>query len=132
MVKNFFNSINNAIQWTKKWHFMHLFFVLAFVLDFLLVSFYLFIGYLSVGAGEPSKDALEETLNIYILGDFCFLYILFIPALVLSILFAIINFIKFSKPYVVNGFLLYNKYYHLIYIFSIARILFYILSSDLS
>lgn len=135
MIRKFINKLYNFIQWTKKWHFCHLLLVPVFLTTILtgdLIGIFFFI-YLVMQL--KFREAFLTFLYYHLLFYALVIYCITIPVTIMTIYFAIINFIKSKKPFIFNGFLLNNKYYNLIYIISLFNffcfIIFRLLPSEL-
>ncbi len=106
MLKNILSKINNFIQWTKKWHFFH---------AFLLISSLVMLT--MTGISLPYTGWIENLqLTYYFLSFFIYLFAIAI-ALIIQILFSIINLCIHKNIQIKNHFLLKNKIYNGIYYF---------------
>ena len=122
MIKKLFQKIYDFIQWTKKWHFCHVFLVGSFATT---TGFFIFITILFAISFTPlfgNNISIAENIiayiNLYMLFWLFAFVCLFLPSIFIQIFFAAFNFIKYKKIYITNNFLLNNKIYNLIYVFS--------------
>ncbi len=132
-MKNFIEKINSWIQWTKQWHFFHVFFVGSFLLcnwfPYAIMFLYL-IGYIYIlFTGDISALTDEDDYSWKLLAVPALLVFLFshFIIVILGILTELIIFIKRRKHQqtmsVKSSFLLNNKIYNFLYInFVIASV----------
>ena len=129
-MRKFIKKINNWIQWTKQWHFFHIFFVGSFLvynwIPFLIMYIY-FLGYVyELITNDITEEPFEwvfyihDTLNWYLYTHlYAVLFALFVTGLI---------FIKKWKNKqqikVQSSFLLNNKFYEMIYVNSVFAFLF--------
>ena len=111
MLKNIIDSINNFIQWTKKWHICHIY-----------INIFLSIFIYSLFFVLKNKNILQELFENIVCSVFI-LYIMAYYALLIILLVSIISHIKQKKLHVVNHFLLHNKFYNFYYTFGLIIIL---------
>ncbi len=106
MFKNILSKINNFIQWTKKWHFFH---------AFLILSSFIMLMCTIISLMDPDWIG-GLRLTYYFLSFFIYLFAIAI-ALVIQILFSLINFCIHKNIQIKKHFLLKNKIYNGIYYF---------------
>ena len=106
MLKNIFSKINNFIQWTKKWHFFHVFLISS---SFVMLMFTIF--------SIMDPDWIGELKFTYFFLSFLIFVFAIIIALIIQILFSIINFCVYKNIQIRNHFLSKNKIYNGIYYF---------------
>ena len=111
LLKSFFNKFNAFVQWTKKWHLLHIISILlTFVLTLLLISYNF----------ELTLEIIEEC----IFGITVYLYpIVLIISTLLAIIVALVKFFTKQPIYVENKFLLSNPAYNIIYFLNLIYIL---------
>ena len=119
MFRRFIEKIYNFIQWTKKWHFVHLLLVPT-----MLVTFY--VSDLVIVSSVITKFVVRDYRTIlYGVRDTHFhyyVYILFrmlIPAIIGEIFFVVFNSIRSKKLYVTNNFLLHDEIYNIAFVLSL-------------
>lgn len=122
MFKNIFAKICDFIQWTKKWHITHLIIVPPFVANSLINV----LQYLMFFEGDTIKDRLESLLFFNLYGYIFFICVVILPCLLAYIIVLIYILVKKKPIYISNNFLLYNKFYHFIYILSTLQFLWFI------
>ena len=105
MFKKIFKRINDFIQWTKKWHFFHVFMLPAIPM-LLLFFLIIFIDRHSINA-----DTFD---TCFMLSLLCYIQSFFI-ALIIQIFFFIFKAILRQNCKITNKFLLNNKIYNSIY-----------------
>ena len=104
MLKNILTKINNFIQWTKKWHFCHVFLLISSFIMFMFTIFSLM-----------AIDWIGELkFTYFFLPEFIYIFAIVI-ALIIQILFSLINFCIHKNIQIKNRFLLNNKTYNGIY-----------------
>ncbi len=124
-------KINSAIQWTKKWHFFHVLFIVTFSL--LLTIILLLYSIDTTHTYETCSNCVDPT-TIYpdtpefIRDAFVLLIIIclhagLMAAPITEILAVVIKAILRKKLCVEWNFLLNNKFYNIFYYFSIIYIL---------
>ena len=130
-IKQLLSTINNFIQWTKKWHFFHLFIIPPFLLWLFCIMLYslffiiLFLNRVDFSVKEfLMNDIVGSAICIQIFLYFAF----FIIALISQIIFFIVNWIKYKKSGVRNQFMLKNKKYNGIYILAFINALIFLLT----
>ena len=119
MLKNIITKINNFIQWTKKWHFFHVFIIPSYIVLFItLTMIFIFIcEYIYTGKFE--YNFMLQYIGV--LHSVVFkLFSIYMPelwlALVVQILFSGINWYLYRNISVKSNFLLNNKRYNCIYV----------------
>lgn len=114
MLKRFFSKINDFIQWTKKWHVFHVFILLSsLVLIIMDVEIYIETHCIHQ-YGDYGANFLFHVFSYFIYG------FAIIAALVIQIIFFIINWMFHKSLPIRNRFLLYNKIYNGLYCFMFA------------
>ena len=117
MLKKIFNKVDHFIQWTKKWHFFHVFFVpnAIFALLNLFISIFLYI--LDICFLSSTKTFIFSFNHLLLMWEmYTFLAIVFfILATFVQIVFLIISMIKHKNIQLQNQILLNNKKYNILY-----------------
>ena len=130
MIKRFLKRINDLIQWTKKWHFFHVFMLST---TYMYIYFFLethHIDLLNIPLIIEQivyyMNHIPDLLNVINnLIEFYFLELLFggmaeivyIPFVIgIQLLFWTINWFKHKNIQVQSKFLLKNKIYNCVYI----------------
>ena len=130
-MKNPFIFINKFIQWTKKFHFFHVFFVAPFLLTLVTIDafclYFTCVNFIiSIISNDFSifniKEGFESFCNF--LKFHSYYYILFffyttIFSFFTEIFFLMSNKIRKNSLFITNIFLLKNKLYNTIYILAI-------------
>lgn len=141
MIRTFIEKLNELIQWSKKWHFFHIFFALSFaILCFVVFSIIVlyFLAYIVVSIDsifDPSPVVSDEVVSLTCDdwapgGVIIFvLYLVILPAICsiiwffVSLFTQIVIMIKRKRAHksctVQTSFLLNNQYYNIFYIISI-------------
>ena len=117
MLKTIKPKLSQIIQWSKKSHLLHIWFILCFpclIITILEIFLTLLIDPLAY-----KRNAIYD-----ILTNFHFpALILFIISILLSLIAVIIQYIKTKSLFVTNSFLLHNKYYNIFYTLTFIIIL---------
>ena len=119
MIKRFLKKIDDLIQWTKKWHFFHVFIIPFYIVFFITLAIififlcdYLFIGKFNYGSMMSYICALH-TFSYLV---FFILMLEFWVALIAQTLFSFINWYLYRNISVRSKFLLNNKRYNNTYV----------------
>jgi len=130
-IKKLLAVINNFIQWTKKWHFFHVFIIPPFLFSFTCIILY-FIFFIILIVNQIHFSIYEFLMNDIVGVFICleiFLYFIFlIIAIALQILFIIINLTKHQNINIKNEFILKNKKYNGIYILALINAIVFLLT----
>ena len=111
MFKKIFKRINDFIQWTKKWHFFHVFIIPN-------TFTFMFICFVMPKCSLLLMDYYSNAEIVIIFFTICFLALIThaIIALCAQIFFLLSNWIKSHNINIKNKFLLNNKFYNILYI----------------
>ena len=131
-MRKFIEKINNWIQWTKQWHFFHVFFGIAFLI-FSWNSIFYIVG----GIIEIVNDLLRYYFDPNCIKselEFGMSFFAFLPLQILGIIFSsilgfitgiIVEFVIYIKRRnntaltIQSKFLLNNKWYSVLYILEV-------------
>ena len=139
-MKEILNSINDFIQWTKKWHICHLMFTGTITIIIISITTLLVLDIQKTTHSTKIHNycPIFEDFNNFdwlSLGIFelfvCFVLMLFI-SLLIYIVIIIVKHLNSKHIHVVNKFLLHNKIYNLYYYFSFLLILFSVIFTTAS
>ena len=111
-MRKFIEKINNAIQWTKKFHFFHISFITPFIITILIILIAI-----------PYSETINELFSCWIIVNFILLYIIPPIALIVEIVIMIIRKWTHKSIYVSKS-IVENKYYNIVYILSILQLCF--------
>ncbi len=112
MFKSFFNKITNFYNWTKKWHFFHVLFIPTSL--FFLCNCILFLLVKYIIKDYSNYQILLITWICFFIIHLIFLLI----AIILEVLFAVINWIKYKNIQIRTSFFIKNKIYNFVYLFA--------------
>ena len=124
-----FNKINQAINWTKKWHFFHIIAWIIIILVMGLLITYLLYAIIEVIThwGIPIINFQQDMEELESLCSFIlmiFLGTFYWYFLIISILISLYKKWRNKAISVTNNFLLNNKTYHVFYILSLIYAIF--------
>ena len=109
-MKKFIKKINNAIQWTKKFHFFHITLVTPVIISTILVV-------LSIFDWKSFEDIWSSLDECYLLFNFLFIIVISPIAIICQIIIFLISKKTHKKIYVSQRFQI-NKVYNILYIIS--------------
>ena len=120
MLKNFFQKLNNAIQWSKKYHFFHIlaipsFFYVANLFWFIILFYFALVIDEKFCGTDYSQGILG--LSIFLMLTI----VLQMAFIIIALISQIIIFIKYRKRgfiQISSSILLEDKVYHLFYIYT--------------
>ena len=108
-MRKFIEKINNIIQWTKKFHFFHISFVIPFIITILIILIAI-----------PYSKTISEPYTYSLLIAFISILLMTPLALIIEVLIIIIR--KWThKNFYVSEAITKNKLYNIIYIISILH-----------
>ena len=119
-MKKILIKINNFIQWTKQWHFFHVFFIGSaspFIFICTIFTFKLFSNIKSI----ELTGIIENIAEFFVLTSisvFYFSTILLLPCFLIEVVYFCINTKYRKQPTIFSNFWYTNKYYNYLFVLS--------------
>ena len=128
-MRKFIEKINSWIQWTKQWHFFHVFFCTAFLIFSWNAVFYILGGAIEIlhdtfcffFDSNCVKSDLEFGTSFFAFAPLQILGLIFssICGIILGIIVECINYAIKRTTNVQSDFLLNNKFYQTLYVIEV-------------
>jgi len=123
--KTFFQNFNNAIQWSKKYHFFHILAIPSFF--YIANIFWLCVITFLQPLEEPVMDGIGRALGIFYGLLIVYFLVFILLFVIIALISQIIIFIKYRKRgtiQVSSLILLEDKVYHFFYIYTYITLIF--------
>ncbi len=121
MIRKYINKLYIFIQWTKKWHFCHVFFIINFLFMVLCSFVVIFIAFIN-GIINNQLTELFSIKAILLLYWFNCIICLFITiytlpiSLIIEIIISCKNKIQHKSKYITSSYLTKNSTYDILYV----------------